>query len=177
MMKTIRLEIADRLRDIISKHGGYKKVSEETGISESTLIRAATGKTDPKLIDIKKIADATHESLHFITYGASPTPESVVLMKEAELNGIIEKQYLLIEKRLNAIEAIFEDPTTTADTLLKMNAEMIEITHQTEMVGSLRPDETPEEKANLDKLFGPRMDNDEFVKSIIKSTSDLNKSK
>lgn len=70
-------EVSERLKSIIKEHGGYDKVSEKIGINRQTLIRIATGKTDPKLSQVIKIAELSQYSLDELIY-----EENAPFMKE-----------------------------------------------------------------------------------------------
>lgn len=60
--------VSERLKSIIKEHGGYDKVSEKIGINRQTLIRIATGKTDPKLSQVIKIAELSKFTLDELIY-------------------------------------------------------------------------------------------------------------
>jgi transcriptional regulator with XRE-family HTH domain len=64
---------AERLHSAIKEHGGYDEISHITGISVSTLVRIAKGKTEPKLRDVVAISEATNTSLNYIVYGKKET--------------------------------------------------------------------------------------------------------
>ncbi|EHG1911016.1 helix-turn-helix transcriptional regulator, partial [Salmonella enterica subsp. enterica serovar Enteritidis] len=53
MSKEIR---AERIKNVILENSTYEELAEKTGISVSTLVRIASGKTEPKFSDIIKIA-------------------------------------------------------------------------------------------------------------------------
>ncbi|EMD1174378.1 helix-turn-helix transcriptional regulator [Vibrio harveyi] len=63
------ISIAARIQHAISSNGGYQKISDSTGISVSTLVRMATGKTSPKLTDIIEISLVCNCSLNYIAHG------------------------------------------------------------------------------------------------------------
>ncbi|EGR2696581.1 XRE family transcriptional regulator [Vibrio parahaemolyticus] len=68
----------ERFHAAIKENGGYEEISRKTGISVSTLVRIAKGKSEPKLKDAVAIAEATNTSLNYIVYGE-------------EKNGVIDK--------------------------------------------------------------------------------------
>ncbi|EDK4789787.1 XRE family transcriptional regulator, partial [Salmonella enterica] len=49
MSKEIR---AERIKNVILENSTYEELAEKTGISVSTLVRIASGKTEPKFSDI-----------------------------------------------------------------------------------------------------------------------------
>ncbi|MFA1572052.1 helix-turn-helix domain-containing protein [Vibrio tasmaniensis 1F-187] len=60
---------AERFHAAIKENGGYEEISQKTGISVSTLVRIAKGKTEPKLRDAVSISEVTNTSLNYIVYG------------------------------------------------------------------------------------------------------------
>lgn len=60
---------AERFHAAIKENGGYEEISNKTGISVSTLVRIAKGKTEPKLKDAVSISEVTNTSLNYIVYG------------------------------------------------------------------------------------------------------------
>lgn len=59
----------ERFHSAIKENGGYEEISKKTGISVSTLVRIAKGKTEPKLKDAIAICEATNTKLNYIVYG------------------------------------------------------------------------------------------------------------
>ncbi|MEZ8340444.1 helix-turn-helix domain-containing protein, partial [Vibrio cyclitrophicus] len=47
---------AERIKKILLKNGTYEEMAERTKIGSRTLLRIATGKTEPKFSDIIEIA-------------------------------------------------------------------------------------------------------------------------
>lgn len=85
-----RLAIAKRIKEVIAKNGGYKTISEKTNISESTLVRAAAGKTDPKFRDITVLASVTNTRLSYLAYGIDKEDELQVAEKIGQLKAFQE---------------------------------------------------------------------------------------
>ncbi|HHY0813580.1 TPA: helix-turn-helix domain-containing protein, partial [Klebsiella pneumoniae] len=54
---------AERIKKVILEHSTYEELAEKTGISVSTLVRIASGKTEPKFSDIIQIAKITGADL------------------------------------------------------------------------------------------------------------------
>ncbi|MBY7781098.1 helix-turn-helix domain-containing protein [Vibrio furnissii] len=71
----------ERFHTAIKENGGYEEISQKTGISVSTLVRIAKGKSEPKLKDAVAIAEATNTSLNYIVYGEE---KDGILDKSAE---------------------------------------------------------------------------------------------
>jgi transcriptional regulator with XRE-family HTH domain len=61
--------LSDRIRLAIIKNGGYELISDNTGISVSTLKRTSAGGSEPKFKDVVAIAEATGVPLIYLTYG------------------------------------------------------------------------------------------------------------
>ncbi|MDO6499250.1 helix-turn-helix domain-containing protein [Photobacterium sanguinicancri] len=62
---------ASRFKKAILSTGTYEEISESTGISVSTLVRIASGKTEPKLSDAIKIAHACGVNIEYLALGTS----------------------------------------------------------------------------------------------------------
>lgn len=60
---------AERIKKAILNTSTYEDISDKTGISVSTLVRIASGKTEPKFSDIIQIAKVTGVDLNEIAYG------------------------------------------------------------------------------------------------------------
>ena len=60
---------AERIKKVILEHSTYEELAEKTGISVSTLVRIASGKTEPKFSDIIQIAKITGADLNTLAYG------------------------------------------------------------------------------------------------------------
>lgn len=100
------VEIAERIKEAITDNGGYGAISEKTGISQSTLVRMASGKTDPKLKDVMKVAHAANIPLHYIAYGFMDPKNTGLQSREAELQKNLDEYYEKTEKRLMELEKI-----------------------------------------------------------------------
>ncbi|WP_019281346.1 helix-turn-helix domain-containing protein [Vibrio anguillarum] len=102
--------IAKRINEAITKNGGYQKISEMTGISVSTLVRAAKGKTEPKLRDVMLISSATGVPLSQIAYGeedGSPIEKSMVEIIKglATMNdAIFSEKIAELEKKIEELK-------------------------------------------------------------------------
>lgn len=97
------VEIAKRINEAITQNGGYNSISEKTGISVSTLVRAAKGKTDPKLKDVMLISEATGISLNKLAYGEDSGSPSDRYTKEV-LKGLSQISDALVAERISALE-------------------------------------------------------------------------
>ncbi|MCR9692910.1 helix-turn-helix domain-containing protein [Vibrio parahaemolyticus] len=64
-------ERAERIKRSILSTGTYEKISEKTGIGVRTLVRIATGKSEPKFSDVIKISNVTLDSVEWLAYGDS----------------------------------------------------------------------------------------------------------
>lgn len=60
---------AKRIKKVILEHSTYEELAEKTGISVRTLVRIASGKTEPKFSDIIKIAMVTGVDLNELAHG------------------------------------------------------------------------------------------------------------
>ncbi len=60
---------AKRIKKVILEHSTYEELAEKTGISVRTLVRIASGKTEPKFSDIIKIAMVTGVDLNELCLG------------------------------------------------------------------------------------------------------------
>ncbi len=100
--------IAKRINDAITQNGGYQKISENTGISVSTLVRAAKGKTEPKLKDVMLISAATGVSLSEIAYGKEDGSQMEKYIAEIA-KGLKSMNDALLAERIEEIEKKIED--------------------------------------------------------------------
>lgn len=62
--------IAKRIKESILEYGTYKMVSQKTGISQSTLVRIASGRTEPKFNDVISICKLTNKNIEELAYGS-----------------------------------------------------------------------------------------------------------
>ena len=68
--------VAERIKEAIKEAGGYKAISESTGLNIRTLTRITSGETDPKLSNFLAIAKATNTSLNYLAFGVSTEQET-----------------------------------------------------------------------------------------------------
>lgn len=87
MSKEIR---AERIKNVILENSTYEELAEKTGISVSTLVRIASGKTEPKFSDIIKIAMVTGVDLNELAHG------DIVNIKEDAMLKMISKMTKLL---------------------------------------------------------------------------------
>lgn len=64
---------AERFKQAILSAGTYEQMAFKTNISVSTLVRIASGKTEPKLIDAVNISGGSGQSLDWLTFGDPDT--------------------------------------------------------------------------------------------------------
>ncbi len=99
--------IAQRINEAITQNGGYQKISEITGISVSTLVRAAKGKTEPKLKDVMLISTATGVSLNKIAYGKEDGSTMEKYMAEIA-KGLMTVNESMMSEKLAKLEKKIE---------------------------------------------------------------------
>ena len=100
--------IAKRINEAITQNGGYQKISDTTGISVSTLVRAAKGKTEPKLKDVMLISAATGVPLSKIAYGENEgSPVEKYMAKLAE--GLISMNDVMFSEKIAELEKKIEE--------------------------------------------------------------------
>ncbi|ENQ8650673.1 helix-turn-helix domain-containing protein [Vibrio fluvialis] len=102
------MSIAKRINEAITQNGGYNKISEKTGISVSTLVRAAKGKTEPKLTDVMRICSATGVSLNRIAYGQDEGSATEKYTAEI-VKGLATINEALLRERLSELEKRVEE--------------------------------------------------------------------
>ena len=96
-------DIAKRIHKAITQNGGYEKISEATGISVSTLVRASKGKTDPKLKDVITICKVTGAKLLEIAYGENYTsPQEKCMNNIAESLSMMNE--MLVSDKISELE-------------------------------------------------------------------------
>ncbi|EEJ1168874.1 helix-turn-helix transcriptional regulator [Salmonella enterica subsp. enterica serovar Typhimurium] len=66
---------ADRLKAAMLEYGTYEEMADKIGISSRTLVRIATGRTEPKFTDVLKISEVTGVDLIWLAYG---TEEDII---------------------------------------------------------------------------------------------------
>ncbi|OEE72383.1 helix-turn-helix domain-containing protein [Vibrio ordalii] len=83
---------AERIKEAILTNGTYEEIADKTGIGSRTLLRIATGKTEPKFSDVITIAKTTNTPLEWIAYGQMKDIEvDAVKSFEQTLNGSDKK--------------------------------------------------------------------------------------
>lgn len=83
---------AERIKKAILTNGTYEEIADKTGIGSRTLLRIATGKTEPKFCDVITIAKTTNTPLEWIAYGQLKDIEvDAVKSFEQALNGSDKK--------------------------------------------------------------------------------------
>lgn len=100
--------IAKRINEAITQNGGYQKISDITGISVSTLVRAAKGKTEPKLKDVMLISSATGVPLSKIAYGEDQASPVEKYMAEI-VKGLATMNDALVSERIAELERKIEE--------------------------------------------------------------------
>ncbi|EJO4031594.1 helix-turn-helix transcriptional regulator [Vibrio cholerae] len=100
--------IAKRINEAITQNGGYQKISDITGISVSTLVRAAKGKTEPKLKDVMLISSATGVPLSKIAYGEDQASPVEKYMAEI-VKGFATMNDALVSERIAELERKIEE--------------------------------------------------------------------
>lgn len=98
------MTIADRIKQSIIDNGGYQKISDITGISKSTLVRTASGQTEPKLVDVMAIAKATNSTLNYIAYGMMTEDEEEAALEAKSMFSLVIKMVHDIDNRLGKLE-------------------------------------------------------------------------
>jgi transcriptional regulator with XRE-family HTH domain len=128
--------IASRLQHIITNNGGYQRISDETGISVSTLVRMATGKTSPKLIDIIEIVDKTNSTLSYIAYGFEDTKDIDNAIKNGkkqieeylkgmqELKDKLEEDFVFLQEQQTGMLDSLQEMKIQADEMIKQQSEL-----------------------------------------------------
>lgn len=67
------MELANRIRECVSRAGGGGEMSRKTGIPRGTLEDYLTGKSEPKASRLAAIAKAADASLDWLVTGSDPT--------------------------------------------------------------------------------------------------------
>ncbi|TCW21824.1 helix-turn-helix transcriptional regulator [Vibrio crassostreae] len=81
--------IAARIKEAIKEAGGYKVISENTGLNIRTLTRITSGETDPKLSNFLSISQATGTSLNYLAFGTSTEQESNITSELKQLQDAL----------------------------------------------------------------------------------------
>ncbi|HFE0786610.1 TPA: helix-turn-helix domain-containing protein [Escherichia coli] len=98
MSKEIR---AERIKNVILENSTYEELAEKTGISVSTLVRIASGKTEPKFSDIIKIAMVTGVDLNELAHGDI---KEDAMLKNDEQNDEVVKAHNFIVWNISSLD-------------------------------------------------------------------------
>ncbi|EEN7453837.1 helix-turn-helix transcriptional regulator [Salmonella enterica] len=101
MSKEIR---AERIKNVILENSTYEELAEKTGISVSTLVRIASGKTEPKFSDIIKIAMVTGVDLNELTHGDIVNIKEDAMLKNDEQNDEVVKAHNFIVWNISSLD-------------------------------------------------------------------------
>lgn len=101
MSKEIR---AERIKNVILENSTYEELAEKTGISVSTLVRIASGKTEPKFSDIIKIAMVTGVDLNELAHGDIVNIKEDAMLKNDEQNDEIVKAHNFIVWNISSLD-------------------------------------------------------------------------
>ncbi|EBS1179523.1 XRE family transcriptional regulator [Salmonella enterica subsp. enterica serovar Reading] len=101
MSKEIR---AERIKNVILENSTYEELAEKTGISVSTLVRIASGKTEPKFSDIIKIAMVTGVDLNELAHGDIVNIKEDAMLKNDEQNNEVVKAHNFIVWNISSLD-------------------------------------------------------------------------
>lgn len=101
MSKEIRAEI---IKNVILENSTYEELAEKTGISVSTLVRIASGKTEPKFSDIIKIAMVTGVDLNELAHGDIVNIKEDAMLKNDEQNDEVVKAHNFIVWNISSLD-------------------------------------------------------------------------
>ncbi|EII7514363.1 helix-turn-helix transcriptional regulator [Escherichia coli] len=101
MSKEIR---AERIKNVILENSTYEELAEKTGISVSTLVRIASGKTEPKFSDIIKIAMVTGVDLNELAHGDIVNIKEDAMLKNDEQNDEVVKAHNFIVWDISSLD-------------------------------------------------------------------------
>ncbi|ECA8433897.1 TPA: helix-turn-helix domain-containing protein [Escherichia coli] len=101
MSKEIR---AERIKNVILENSTYEELAEKTGISVSTLVRIASGKTEPKFSDIIKIAMVTGVDLNELAHGDIVNIKEDAMQKNDEQNDEVVKAHNFIVWNISSLD-------------------------------------------------------------------------
>ncbi|MCL3973594.1 helix-turn-helix transcriptional regulator [Escherichia coli] len=101
MSKEIR---AERIKNVILENSTYEELAEKTGISVSTLVRIASGKTEPKFSDIIKIAMVTGVDLNELAHGDIVNIKEDAMLKNDEQNDEVVKAHNFIVWNISSLD-------------------------------------------------------------------------
>lgn len=95
---------AKRIKKVILEHSTYEELSEKTGISVSTLVRIASGKTEPKFSDIIKIAMVTGVDLNELAHGDIVNIKEDAMIKNDGQNDEVVKAHNFIVWNISSLD-------------------------------------------------------------------------
>ncbi|HBB1519558.1 TPA: helix-turn-helix transcriptional regulator [Escherichia coli] len=101
MSKEIR---AERIQNVILENSTYEELAEKTGISVSTLVRIASGKTEPKFSDIIKIAMVTGVDLNELAHGDIVNIKEDAMLKNDKQNDEVVKAHNFIVWNISSLD-------------------------------------------------------------------------
>ncbi|ECN6303272.1 helix-turn-helix transcriptional regulator [Salmonella enterica subsp. enterica serovar Typhimurium] len=101
MSKEIR---AERIKNVILESSTYEELAEKTGISVSTLVRIASGKTEPKFSDIIKIAMVTGVDLNELAHGDIVNIKEDAMLKNDKQNDEVVKAHNFIVWNISSLD-------------------------------------------------------------------------
>ncbi|EID8088734.1 helix-turn-helix transcriptional regulator [Escherichia coli] len=101
MSKEIR---AERIKNVILENSTYEELAEKTGISVSTLVRIASGKTEPKFSDIIKIAMVTGVDLNELAHGDIVNIKEDAMLKNDKQNDGVVKAHNFIVWNISSLD-------------------------------------------------------------------------
>ncbi|EPV5555349.1 helix-turn-helix domain-containing protein [Escherichia coli] len=101
MSKEIR---AERIKNVILENSTYEELAEKTGISVSTLVRIASGKTEPKFSDIIKIAMVTGVDLNELAHGDIVNIKEDAMLKNDKQNDEAVKAHNFIVWNISSLD-------------------------------------------------------------------------
>ncbi|MGU5146299.1 helix-turn-helix domain-containing protein, partial [Escherichia coli] len=95
---------AERIKNLILEHSTYEELGEKTGISVSTLVRIASGKTEPKFSDIIKIAMVTGVDLNELAHGDIVNIKEDAMLKNDKQNDEVVKAHNFIVWNISSLD-------------------------------------------------------------------------
>lgn len=95
---------AERIKKVILEHSTYEELAEKTGISVSTLVRIASGKTEPKFSDIIKIAMVTGVDLNELAHGDIVNIKEDAMLKNDKQNDEVVKAHNFIVWNISSLD-------------------------------------------------------------------------
>lgn len=93
-----------RIKKVILEHSTYEELAEKTGISVSTLVRIASGKTEPKFSDIIKIAMVTGVDLNELAHGDIVNIKEDAMIKNDGQNDEVVKAHNFIVWNISSLD-------------------------------------------------------------------------